>query len=193
MVRALRQAVAQTTVPEDPTDAGILGESGAEIRTLLRDARTSGARLAQFPERGNRLPGQVRDVLGRAGHAGGSRPDTSRLGHHGRRGRGDRRPRQRTGLWTAFGSLHPLTPPNRPHNSLYIISPNGHVVTRYDKRFLSHTEVTWMYTPGTEPVVFAAEGRTTSPGSARLAPGPGLPVASKATETAPRPGPRYWS
>jgi hypothetical protein len=89
MVRALRQAVAQTTVPEDPTDAGILRESGAQIRTLLRDARTSGARLAQFPERGNRLPGQVRDVLGRAGHAGGSRLDTSRLGHHGRRGRGD--------------------------------------------------------------------------------------------------------
>ncbi|MFD9357906.1 hypothetical protein [Streptomyces sp. NPDC060031] len=24
------------------------------------------------------------------------------------------------GLWTAFGSIHPLGPPHRPHNSLYI-------------------------------------------------------------------------
>ncbi|WP_141662786.1 hypothetical protein [Streptomyces sp. Wb2n-11] len=24
----------------------------------------------------------------------------------------------RLGLWTVFGSIHPLTPPNRPHNSL---------------------------------------------------------------------------
>jgi predicted amidohydrolase len=62
------------------------------------------------------------------------------------------------GLWTVFGSLHPLTPPRRPHNSLYVISPSGVVVTRYDKRFLSNTEITWMYTPGREPVVFDAEG-----------------------------------
>jgi predicted amidohydrolase len=34
------------------------------------------------------------------------------------------------GLWTVFGSLHPLTPPRRPLNSLYVISPNGSVVTR---------------------------------------------------------------
>ncbi|WP_331759084.1 hypothetical protein [Streptomyces anulatus] len=24
-------------------------------------------------------------------------------------------------LWTAFGSIHPLTPPNRPHNSLFVV------------------------------------------------------------------------
>jgi predicted amidohydrolase len=62
------------------------------------------------------------------------------------------------GLWTVFGSLHPLTPPRRPHNSLYVVSPNGAVVTRYDKRFLSNTEITWMYTPGRDPVVFDAAG-----------------------------------
>ena len=32
------------------------------------------------------------------------------------------------------------------------------MVTRYDKRFLSNTEITWMYTPGSAPVVFNAEG-----------------------------------
>ncbi len=39
-----------------------------------------------------------------------------------------------------------------------MIAPDGTVVTRYDKRFLSHTEVSWIYTPGTEPVVFEAGG-----------------------------------
>lgn len=57
-------------------------------------------------------------------------------------------------LWTAFGSLHPLTPPSRPHNSLFIISDRGELVARYDKRFLSHTEVSYLYTPGRKPLVF---------------------------------------
>ena len=38
-------------------------------------------------------------------------------------------------LWVILGSTHPLTKGNRPHNSLYVISPEGKVVDRYDKRF----------------------------------------------------------
>ncbi|MGW3046272.1 hypothetical protein ACWC9T_41345 [Kitasatospora sp. NPDC001159] len=45
------------------------------------------------------------------------------------------------GLWTVFGSLHLLTPPRRPHNSLYVVSDHGDLVARYDKRFLSNTEL----------------------------------------------------
>ncbi|MGW0897955.1 carbon-nitrogen hydrolase family protein, partial [Streptomyces goshikiensis] len=62
------------------------------------------------------------------------------------------------GLWIVFGSIHPLTPPNRPHNSLYIVSDQGRLVTRYDKRFLSHTEVSLLYAPGREPLVFEVDG-----------------------------------
>ena len=62
------------------------------------------------------------------------------------------------GIWTVFGSPHPLTPPNRPHNSLYVVSPDGDLVTRYDKRVLSNTKVSWMYTPGTSPAVFEVGG-----------------------------------
>ena len=64
----------------------------------------------------------------------------------------------RLGLWVAFGSIHPLTPPNRPHNSLYVVSDRGQLVTRYDKRFLSNTEVSFMYSPGSSPVVFEIAG-----------------------------------
>ncbi len=58
------------------------------------------------------------------------------------------------GLWTVFGSIHPLTPPHRPHNSLYIVSDRGRLVARYDKRFLSDTELSYLYSPGQQPLVF---------------------------------------
>src|SRR5206468_3811476 len=62
------------------------------------------------------------------------------------------------GIWVVLGSAHPLTPPNRPHNSLYVISDQGRIVTRYDKRFCSNTEITRCYSPGFEPVTFDVDG-----------------------------------
>jgi predicted amidohydrolase len=62
------------------------------------------------------------------------------------------------GIWVVLGSAHPLTPPHRPHNSLYVISDQGQVVTRYDKRFCSNTEITQFYRPGFVPVVFDVDG-----------------------------------
>jgi hypothetical protein len=55
---SMRLAVAQTTVPEDPTDPGALRESGAQVRHLMRDAAAAGARLAQFPEGAITYPGK---------------------------------------------------------------------------------------------------------------------------------------
>lgn len=62
------------------------------------------------------------------------------------------------GIWVVLGSAHPLTPPHSPHNSLYVISDEGKLVDRYDKRKCSHTEVTRFYTPGFESVVFDVDG-----------------------------------
>ncbi|MEV0271216.1 carbon-nitrogen hydrolase family protein [Hamadaea sp. NPDC050747] len=61
-------------------------------------------------------------------------------------------------MWVVLGSAHPLTAPHRPHNSLYVISDEGRVVARYDKRFCSNTEITRFYSPGFEPVVFDVDG-----------------------------------
>jgi predicted amidohydrolase len=61
-------------------------------------------------------------------------------------------------LWVVLGCNHRLTVPNRPHNSLYVLSPEGKVVTRYDKRYCSHSEISDWYTPGRIPCVFQAEG-----------------------------------
>ncbi|MEM6427724.1 MAG: carbon-nitrogen hydrolase family protein [Deinococcota bacterium] len=65
-----------------------------------------------------------------------------------------------TGMWVVGGSNHRLTPPHWPHNSLLIIDSDGQLHTRYDKRFLSHTEVTNWYTPGSVPITFEVNGYT---------------------------------
>ena len=57
-----------------------------------------------------------------------------------------------------FGSVHRLTPPHRPHNSLYVISDRGELVTRYDERMLSNTKISFMYSPGKLPVTFDIDG-----------------------------------
>ncbi len=61
-------------------------------------------------------------------------------------------------IWVVLGSAHPLTQPHLPHNSLYIISDEGQIVNRYDKRKCSYTETTRFYSPGNEPVVFDVDG-----------------------------------
>ena len=65
---------------------------------------------------------------------------------------------QQLGLWTVMGSAHALTAPTWPHNSMYVISDQGHVVDRYDKRVCSNTEVSYWYTPGSQPTVFDVDG-----------------------------------
>jgi predicted amidohydrolase len=38
-------------------------------------------------------------------------------------------------IWVVLGSTHQLTGSHKPHNSLYIINPDGELVDRYDKMF----------------------------------------------------------
>ena len=63
----------------------------------------------------------------------------------------------RLGLWTILGSTHPLTPPNKPHNSLYLIGPDGKIADRYDKRFGTPGDLDY-YTPGDRFVTFTLNG-----------------------------------
>ena len=62
------------------------------------------------------------------------------------------------GVWVVVGCNHCLAPPSWPQNSLYVISDRGIIVTRYSKRFCSHTEVTSWYTTGADPVTFEVDG-----------------------------------
>jgi predicted amidohydrolase len=60
-------------------------------------------------------------------------------------------------IWVVLGSTHPLTPPNKPHNSLYLISPDGRIVDRYDKRFCTSGDLRRL-TPGNRFVYFTING-----------------------------------
>lgn len=60
-------------------------------------------------------------------------------------------------LWVALGSSHRLTEPNKPHNCLYLISPQGQIENRYDKRFCTERDLNY-YTPGSRFVTFELNG-----------------------------------
>jgi predicted amidohydrolase len=60
-------------------------------------------------------------------------------------------------IWVVLGSSHPLTPPHKPHNSLYLISPQGKIVDRYDKRFCTTGDLR-DYAPGDHFVTFRLKG-----------------------------------
>ncbi|MFE6775311.1 carbon-nitrogen hydrolase family protein [Streptomyces sp. NPDC057702] len=158
MSRSLRLAVAQSTVPEDPTDPENLRASGDQIRTLMREAHAAGARLAQFPEGAITYPDK--HVLSSGPPGTLAAADWSRVDWDVVREEAASIAELagELGLWVAFGSPHPLTPPHRPHNSLYVVSDEGVLVNRYDKRYLSHSEVSYLYTPGTEPLVVEIDG-----------------------------------
>ncbi len=139
---ALRIATCQ------PTSSADVRANGAEVRRMLRECAAGGARLAHFPE--GFLSGYavedvetwdgvdwaaVREELEEVAALAGE-----------------------LGTWVVLGSAHALTPPHRPHNSLYVISDQGALVARYDKQKLSNTELTRFYTPGFESVVVDVDG-----------------------------------
>jgi predicted amidohydrolase len=156
--RRVRLAVAQTTERNDPTNVDLLRDSGNELRRLMRDAQHAGARMVHFTEGATCFPHKL--IMSAYG------PDTvgpadwtrfawdvlhTEVAHTAALAR-------RLHLWTVIGSVHPLTAPNRPHNSMYVISDRGVLATRYDERTLSTTKSTYMYTAGSLPVTFEVDG-----------------------------------
>lgn len=67
-------------------------------------------------------------------------------------------------IWVLLGSTHRLSGKNKPHNSIYIINPQGEIVDRYDKRFCTGTDGKrptfdmCHYTPGNHRVTFCVKG-----------------------------------
>lgn len=156
--KSVRLAVAQTPVREDPRDVDALRESGRQVRALMREASTRGARIVHFPEGAICFPHKL--VMSVDGPDAVGPADWNRCQWPVLQAEltaiielaGELR------LWTVIASVHRLTEPNRPHNSLYVISDRGEVVTRYDERLLSNTKVSYMYSPGSLPVTFDVDG-----------------------------------
>jgi len=60
-------------------------------------------------------------------------------------------------LWVVLGSAHRLSGKHKPHNALYVISPEGKIVDRYDKRFCTDGDLQY-YSPGDHFVAFEVNG-----------------------------------
>lgn len=154
----VRLAVAQTILREDPRNSNELRESGREVRRLMREAREAGARVVHFPEGAACSP--HKRIMSATGPDEVGPADWDRVQWDVLRQelRTTAELARELGLWTVLGSVHRLTPPHRPHNSLYVLSDQGKVATRYDERLLSKTKVSYMYAPGTNPLTFEVDG-----------------------------------
>lgn len=140
--KLLRIAIAQIPITRD------VRKNANRVRRAMTEAAEGGARLIQFPE--GMLSGYAKETI----------QDWSEVDWQAAREELQviMTFAAKLKIWVVLGSSHPLTPPHWPHNSLYIISDEGKLINRYDKRIVSHTEVTKFYTPGTEPVVFEVDG-----------------------------------
>ena len=123
-------------------------QNGSVIRSMMQDASDQGARLIQFPE--GALSGYAKNPIKSWEEVNWELVDSElhlimSLA-------------KQLELWVVLGSAHRRSPPHWPHNSLYIISDRGSLVSRYDKRLCSHTETTKFYTPGTEAITFEVDG-----------------------------------
>lgn len=149
-----RIAVAQILGSENPSAKDIRANS-KHIRMLMHEAHKSGARLIQFHEGAlSSYPSKLlMSSLGpkKIGESDWTKVAWDVLQEELKRVMALARELK---LWVVAGSIHGLTPPHRPYNSLYIISDKGKIVARYDKRLLSKTEISYMYTPGQKPVTF---------------------------------------
>ena len=67
-------------------------------------------------------------------------------------------------MWVVIGCNHRLSGKHKPHNSLYVINPQGKIVTRYDKMFCtganSRDGDLRYYSPGDSFVTFKVGGVT---------------------------------
>ena len=57
-------------------------------------------------------------------------------------------------VWVVLGSTHRLSDDHKPHNSLYVISPEGEMIDRYDKRFCTGRDLKH-FSPGDHFVTFS--------------------------------------
>jgi predicted amidohydrolase len=136
-------AIAQTAIDTD------VRQNSHLIRTQMTEARDKGATLVHFPEAA--LSGYVKSQIKSWDDVDwpALRSELDRISTYAKQ----------LDLWAVIGCNHPLTTPHLPHNSLYVISNEGVLVGRYDKRLISASELygPW-YSPGTEPFVFDAAG-----------------------------------
>lgn len=142
---SIKIAAAQSVV------SGDIAENGRVIRALIQEAVSAGARLITFCE--GALSGYAKMQL----PTPQDWPDFDWETQE-RELRAIAETCGRLGIFAAIGGAHRLGHGAPPHNSLYVFSDWGSLLTRYDKRFLSNSELGGWYTPGREAIVIDVDG-----------------------------------
>ena len=133
----MKIGVGQTAVTRDPR------ANGAAIRAQMREAAGQGAQLVLLCEgalSGYPVKDEETDWAGVADELGTVKALAKELG-----------------LWTAIGCNH-RNEGRRPFNSVYVISDQGEIAARYDKRLCSFNEISNYFSAGFEPVVIEVGG-----------------------------------
>ena len=138
----IKVATAQSRISKD------VEKNGQEIRRLMQQAANEGAGLVHFTE--GALSGYSKEEV-KNWQAFDWVNIQKQLGPISDLAKD-------LNLWVVLGCAHALTPPNRPHNSLYIISNTGDIHTRYDKQLCSFNETMNWYTPGRDTCTFEISG-----------------------------------
>ena len=126
-----------------------LEENARWIEKQMREAAAGGAELIQFPECAlSGYPGVDLETL--EGYPWDSlRSSTEAILDLA----------AELHVWVLLGSIHPLGEGLRPMNSVYLISDNGEVEDRYDKRFCTRGDLRY-FSAGDHFVVFELNGIT---------------------------------
>ena len=104
--------------------ADIKGNS-RHICELMTQDRNVGAGLIQFPEAA--LSGYVKSQIPNRGSVVSNEVKDGRINI--------RETARQLEIWTVVGCNHRMARPNRPRNSLFVISDKGKLITSYDKRY----------------------------------------------------------
>ena len=97
----------------------------AGICELMTQDRNVGAGLIQFPEAA--LSGYVKSQSPNRGSVASNEVKDGRINI--------RETARQLEMWTVVGCNHRMARPNRPRNSLFVISDKGKLITSYDKRY----------------------------------------------------------
>ena len=125
-----------------------VSQNGTEIRNLIKKGKEQGASLVHFCE--GALSGYTKQQIGAWTNFKFNkiREELKQIQDLCKQ----------LNIWAVIGSAHQLSIPNKPHNSLYIISNEGTIVNRYDKRKCSNNELKDWYTPGFDLCIFEING-----------------------------------
>jgi predicted amidohydrolase len=143
--RALKIAATQTYVSSNITD------NGSAIRAMISSAAAEGARLINFCEGALSGYGKFHIVKQDDWESYDWATQETEL-------RAIAALCGQLRIFAVVGAAHRLADGYPPHNCLYVFSDDGNLLTRYDKRFLSNSELDGWYTPGTEPITFEVDG-----------------------------------